>query len=258
MRRQSREYRKRKLVRMGAFFTVFFLSAAVLGKGCYLLGAKCISVFAQENGDENPADIPENPYTENSEDLVMLGKDEGPAPLIAIDPGHGGEDDGCYREGVSESKINLELAKKLSERLQALGFETLMLREDNETLPSLEDRVVEAGKAGADIFVSIHQNAYDGTESGVSGIETWYSGNLADSGRLAQLIHEGAVEKTGAVDRGTQETDELYVTREATMPSCLIETAFLSDRAEREAIASKEYQDKVVEGMVQGIVAYFE
>lgn len=258
MRRQRQEYRKRKLTRIAVFLTAFFLSAAALGKGCYLLGSKCISVFAQENSNENPSPISQEPYVGNPENIVMVGEEKEPAPLIAIDPGHGGEDDGCYREGISESKINLELAKKLSERLQALGFETLMLREDDETLPSLEDRVVKAGNAGADIFISIHQNAYDGTERGVSGIETWYCGNLADSGRLAQLIHDGAVGETGAVDRGTQETDELYVIRYAAMPSCLIETAFLSDKAEREAITSQAYQDKLVEGMAQGIVAYFK
>ena len=46
-------------------------------------------------------------------------------------------------------------------------------------------QLVLVGLGGeADIFVSIHQNAYDGTQAGVSGIETWYCGNLADSGRL--------------------------------------------------------------------------
>ena len=133
----------------------------------------------------------------------------------------------------------------------------MMLREDDDTLPSLEERVEMAQDAGADIFVSIHQNAYEGTEPGVSGIETWYCGNLADSGRLAALIHEGAVEGTGAVDRGTQETDELYVIRNAAMPSCLIETAFLSDSAERQNITSSAYQDRLVEGMAQGIMDYF-
>lgn len=255
---KKKDYRKRKLVRTAAFMAAFFLSAAALGKGCYLLAAKCMSVFAWEDAGENTAVAENGANQGNPADLNMLGEEAGPSYIVAIDPGHGGADDGCYREGVSEARVNLELAGKLCEKLEALGFEVVMLREDNETLPSLEDRVTQAAKAGADIFVSIHQNAYDGTESGVSGIETWYCDSLSDSGRLARLIHDGAVEKSGAVDRGIQETDELYVVRNASMPACLIETAFLSDPGERASITSSDYQDRLAEGMAEGIMAFFK
>lgn len=260
MRRQGgrgRNRRTRKLAGMALFAAAFFLSAAVAGKGCYLLAAKCIGVFAHGGDGGSPEEALQTADSGEPGDLFLMSDEAKPSGRIAIDAGHGGEDDGCYREGVSEAKVNLELAKSLSEKLQELGYETVMLREDDDSLPSLEERVEKARESGADIFVSIHQNAYDGAEPGVSGIETWYCGNLADSGRLAALIHQKAVERTGAVDRGTQETDELYVVRYAPMPSCLIETAFLSDSAERQAITSEAYQDKLVEGMAQGIAAYF-
>ncbi len=256
MRRQDRNERKRKLIRTVVFLAAFFLSAAVLGKGCYLLVSKCVSVFAQGGGEPEPVGTADG--ADAPEEIPVPQGQQWNGWIVAIDPGHGGEDDGCYREGVSEARVNLELAKGLSEKLQALGFQTVMLREDDETLPSLEERVTQAAKAGADIFVSIHQNAYDGTQSGVSGIETWYCDTLEDSGRLARLIHEGAVKKTGAVDRGAQETDDIYVVRNAAMPSCLIETAFLSDPAERSSITSKTYQDKLTEGIAEGIVAFFK
>lgn len=255
---RGQKLRKRKLAGMALFVTAFFLSAALLGKCCFLLADKCISVFAKGAGGDDSGEPVQAADAGDLKDIFLLNDKAQLSGLIAIDPGHGGEDDGCYRDGVSEAKVNLELAKGLSAKLQELGFETVMLREDDESLPSLEERVKEAEAAGADIFVSIHQNAYDGNEPGVSGIETWYCGKLADSERLAALIHEGAVEKTGAVDRGAQETDELYVIRQASMPSCLIETAFLSDSAERQAITSRAYQDKLVEGMAQGILAYFD
>ena len=43
------------------------------------------------------------------------------------------------------------------------------------------------------------------------------------------MVHNGAVEKTGAFDRDVRDTDELYVIRETSVPSCLIETGFLSN-----------------------------
>lgn len=256
------ERRKRKTVRMTLLLALFLVSAACLGKFCSLLVTECMGTLAPQSPVEpeqkkkQSEEIMGKPAPIVLEDLVMLSE-ENRVPLVAIDPGHGGEDDGCYRDGVSESKVNLELAKRLDKKLQALGYETMMIREDDETQLDLEERVEKAAAARADIYVSIHQNAYDGNESGVSGIETWYCSDSEDSRRLARLIHKAAVERTGACDREARETDELYVVREAAMPSCLIETSFLSDGAERAAITSEAYQEKLAEGMAQGIEYYF-
>ena len=65
------------------------------------------------------------------------------------------------------------------------------------------------------------------------------------------------IEKSGAQDRELRESEELYVIRETSMPSCLIETSFLSNEQERELICNVEYQEKLVSGMVQGIEYYF-
>ena len=130
-------------------------------------------------------------------------------PFIVIDPGHGGTDTGCSRNGVMESEINMQIANRLAGKLQGMGFETLLLREDDMTDVSLEERVERAEAEKADIFVSIHQNAYEEDVDDIQGIETWYYGESEGSRRLAELVHQGAVEKTGAVDRGVQNEQEL-------------------------------------------------
>lgn len=210
-------------------------------------------------GEKIPEEILGEPAAVDPGDIVVLEeKQEIHIPLVAIDAGHGGEDNGCYRDGVSESEVNLELARRLSAELQALGFETILIREDEESQMPLEERVEKAEEKKADIYVSIHQNACEEEESMVTGIETWYNGNSQDSRRLAQLVHKGAVEKTGAADRMIQETDTLYVVRETSMPSCLIETGFLSNAAERSALASPEYQEKLAKGIAWGIQYYFQ
>ncbi len=197
-----------------------------------------------------PAPVFPNDILEREEEL------EYRHPLIVIDPGHGGTDTGCDRAGVMESEINMEIANRLSGKLKSLGFETLLIREDNETDVSLEDRVARAEAVKADIFVSIHQNAYDEDIDDIKGIETYY-GKSGGSMRLAQLVHKGALEKTGAVDREIQGTGDLYVLCNTTMPACLIETAFLSSRSDRGNIVAGEYQDRMAEGIAQGINAYF-
>lgn len=176
--------------------------------------------------------------------------------LIVIDPGHGGEDEGCERENVFEKDINLQLALALQARLTDMGYEVILTRSEDVAL-TLDERVEIANSSGADLFISIHQNAYEGREA--AGIETWYSSNAPgkDSSRLARLLHRNVLEETEAFDRGIQQTDELKVIRETRMPACLVETGFLSNAAERKLLADAEYQSKIVSGLADGIELYF-
>lgn len=190
-------------------------------------------------------------------EIVVMSEPEPKIPLIVIDPGHGGDDDGCIRGDVLEKEINLELAKRVAVRLQDMGFEVVLTREDNQTALTLEERVNIAEECGADIYVSIHQNACEEQQSSVKGIETWYCGGTEGSRRLAQLVHKGALEKTGAQERELCDSSDLYVIRETSMPSCLIETGFLSNEEERKLICDPVYQDKLAEGIAEGIHYYF-
>lgn len=182
---------------------------------------------------------------------------EPKTPLVIIDPGHGGDDEGCSREDVKEKEINLEISLLLAAKLHEMGIDAVLTREDNETQLSLEDRVTMAEEQNADLFISIHQNACDEKESSVEGVEVWYRGNNPDCKRLAQLVSMGAVDKTGAKERELVESDELYVIRESSMPSCLIETGFLSNKKERKALSDPAYQEKMAAGIAWGIQYYF-
>lgn len=190
-------------------------------------------------------------------EIILLEEQEPKTPLVVIDPGHGGDDEGCSREDVIEKEINLEISLLLAEKLNEMGFDTVLTREDNDTTLSLEDRVAIAKKENADLFVSIHQNSSEEKESTIEGVEVWYCGDNPDNRRLAQLVGMGAVDKTGAKERELVESDELYVIREASMPSCLIETGFLSNKKERASISDPAYQDKMAAGIAWGIKYYF-
>ncbi|MBO4981940.1 MAG: N-acetylmuramoyl-L-alanine amidase [Lachnospiraceae bacterium] len=176
--------------------------------------------------------------------------------LIVIDPGHGGSDEGCSRDGILEKDVNLKIAEAAESRLKELGYQVQLTRALDTGL-TLEERVECANNAGADAYISIHQNACE--ISSVWGIETWYSAQKegGDSRRLASLIQMYTTQKTGAGDRGVVEDESLYVTRETDMPSCLVETGFLSNAKERGELVSAEYQDRIVDGIVSGIDLFF-
>lgn len=180
-------------------------------------------------------------------------------PLIAVDAGHGGEDSGCLgSNGVFEKDINLQIALLVKSRLEKKGFRVMMLRETDEFLAK-EERAELANSYQADIFVSIHQNTYEGSDKSVSGIETWYDGadESRENERLARLIHQETIRTTGANERVLWDIADLCVTNKTLMPACLIETGFLTNPEECRRLSASEYQDRIAEGIVEGIERYF-
>lgn len=175
--------------------------------------------------------------------------------LIAIDAGHGGEDDGCSFKGVDEKDINLYLAQSLQKKLEEMGFEVLLTREDDSQL-DLAERVSLANEAQADAFISIHQNSCE--DGSAAGVETWYCmSKNENSKRLATLVQQYTVLYTKARDRGILSEDELYVIRESEMPSCLVETGFLSNAKEWEKLQEEAYCEKIVQGIADAVQLYF-
>lgn len=190
-------------------------------------------------------------------ELVVVEAPKDPeTPVIVVDAGHGGDDEGCSSEGVLEKDINLEIAKILQTKLVGMGYKVIMAREDDNYIAK-EIRVEMANFNEADIYVSIHQNAYE--ESAVSGIETWYYGEdvSRDSKKLAQLIHQETIKNTGAVERELRGDADFCVTGKTTMPACLVETGFLSNQGERSILAAVAYQEQVAAGIADGIDLFF-
>lgn len=175
--------------------------------------------------------------------------------VIVIDPGHGGMDGGCGFDNVLEKDINREIAWAVRRRLLDMGYKVELARKGDDFVDKA-DRVEAANKQNALLYVSIHQNSCE--VDSVSGIETWYDENntSGDSRRLALLIQQETVKATGAVSRELVSDSELCVLNKSEMPSCLIETGFLSNRKEREKLCSQEYREQVAEGIAKGIDLY--
>ena len=173
---------------------------------------------------------------------------------VFIDPGHGGYDNGAVRNGVLEDETNLQISKKIEAKLKAKGVQVKMSRYD-DTYLSLTDRTRMSNNWGSDIFVSIHQNS--ATSSSANGIETYYYPTRQDSKELASEIQEDLIQSTNAVNRGVK-TANYAVIRTSSMSSSLVECGFISNPTEAKNLSSSSYQDKVAEGIVNGIMEYLE
>lgn len=82
--------------------------------------------------------------------------------VIAIDPGHGGEDPGAIgRRGTYEKNVTLAIARKLKRLVDGEpGMRAMLTRDDDYFVP-LSARVQKARRVGADLFISIHADAFN-------------------------------------------------------------------------------------------------
>lgn len=188
--------------------------------------------------------------------LAIVPPKKSGVPLIVVDPGHGGIDEGCSFQGVLEKDINLSIALALQKKLEALGYQVLMTRSD-DTYVAKEERARLANRNRADAYISIHQNIYE--DRSVKGVETWYDGTDAarDCKRLAQLVHKYVLQRTNATERELKGDAQFAVTGQTQMPACLIETGFLSNDEERSLLLTAEYQEELAAGIADGIELYF-
>ena len=120
---------------------------------------------------------------------------------IAIDPGHGGEDPGAIgRRGTYEKNVALAIARKLKARLDAEPNMRAMLTRDDDYYVALNQRVQKARRVQADLFVSIHADAFrDPAARGSSVFALSESGATSAAAKwLAQK--ENSADLIGGVD----------------------------------------------------------
>ncbi|WP_373825460.1 N-acetylmuramoyl-L-alanine amidase, partial [Neisseria dentiae] len=124
-------------------------------------------------------------------------------PVIVLDPGHGGEDPGAIGgSGLREKDVVLSIARETKKRLDAMGYRTYMTRNEDIFIP-LGVRVAKARQLKADVFVSIHADAFTSPSArgtGVYALSTKGATSaaarfLAQTQNSADLI--GGVQKVG-------------------------------------------------------------
>ncbi|MBY0399345.1 N-acetylmuramoyl-L-alanine amidase [Myxococcota bacterium] len=213
---------------------------------------------------------------------------------IVVDPGHGGSDPGATGiGGLREKDVNLEIGRLLARRLEERGFDVVLTRDGDQTR-SLEERTAIAESAGGDVFVSIHANA--SARSKARGIETYtldrnherHSLDVAarengipaakldplqralaslqvdevghHSERLAGLVHTNVIRGAQSRDRSLPDLGvkkgPFYVLFMSSMSSLLVETGFVTNRADAALLRSAPYKRVLADRIAEGIDHY--
>ena len=183
---------------------------------------------------------------------------------IMLDPGHGGYDGGAScavsSSQWSEKKINLSLANKIKELLEAEGANVIMTR-SSDSFVSLSTRTIMARNQQPDLYISIHCDS--SSSSSAYGTSAYYY--RAYSQPLAKYIHEAIVSaynnsiysgqgKTKA-DRGTS-FYAFKVSRIEECPAVLIEYGFVSNTIECQALQNASTREILAKATVTGIKNY--
>lgn len=191
-------------------------------------------------------------------------------PTVIIDPGHGGMDGGAVgAEGQVEKEINLSVALKLRDLLEANGFRTMMTRESDISIhdpqyqsvqqqktSDLKNRLKLMNESSDTIFISIHQNKY--SSSSAKGAQVFYSTNREESKALAEILQQNLIamlqpENSRTIKPGTK---DLFLLYKAEKPAVLIECGFLSNYEEAKLLSSEEYQEKLAFSIFCAILQY--
>ena len=181
--------------------------------------------------------------------------------IVCIDNGHGYDTLGNRTPVMPNGKVirewefNHPTAKKLESVLKRCGFRVIMAS-DTKKDTTLVNRVKRANDGGADIFVSIHYNAYKGIWGSHGGIETLHYLNSSKGKNLAQQVQRELVKATGLRDRGIKGRN-LYVLRRPSMPAIICECGFMDNLKEAELMTDGNHQWKVAEAIGKGICNYF-
>ncbi|MDM5320826.1 N-acetylmuramoyl-L-alanine amidase [Bacillus altitudinis] len=172
---------------------------------------------------------------------------------IVLDPGHGGKDSGTIgADGAFEKNITIKTANLLAGKLRASGANVYLTRSE-DTFISLQSRVATSHYRNADAFISLHYDSF--MDSSVRGSTAYYYQAAKDQ-QLATNVHSEVAKRSQIPDKGVKFGD-YFVLRENKRPSLLYELGYLSNPQEEAIIYSASYQERVTEGMTEGLKQYF-
>lgn len=180
-------------------------------------------------------------------------------PLIVLDAGHGGSDEGTKVNALMEKRLSLITTLLTKTHLEELGYRVILTR-SKDAFVSLSRRVLIANKAQSSLFVSIHFNSAPSVEA--KGIEIFYYNakeiwRARASKRLASCILNRIISQTEAKSRGVKQGN-FHVIRETSMPAVLVEGGFLTNKDERIKLRERDYLDRLSIGIAQGIDRYMK
>lgn len=176
--------------------------------------------------------------------------------LIAVDAGHGGENNGALgASGAFEKDVALSISHKLDSVLVSRGAKTIMTRTDDSYV-YMSERADVVRNSKAAILVSVHLNSvgYPTDPRQISGTGIFYKHNAHRP--LGLAIYKKMLE-LGFDDYGITSSFNFSLSAPIEFPNVLVETAFISNPEEEAMMLRESFQIQIAEKIADGLEEYF-
>jgi N-acetylmuramoyl-L-alanine amidase len=151
--------------------------------------------------------VPRSLTPEKSTTSIATPKSSGRRRVltVAIDPGHGGEDPGAVgKGGTREKDIVLQIGKRLKAKIDGTPGMRAYLTRDADYFVPLHVRVEKARRVKADLFISIHADAFVRPTAGGSSVYVLSSRGASSTAARWLAKKENAADLIGGVNIGNQ------------------------------------------------------
>jgi len=174
-------------------------SAAAAGEPA---GSTGIVDLPRQGNPEPTATIPSEPLEPPSKRKGKITR----LATIAIDPGHGGEDPGAVgASGTFEKNVTLSIARRLKAKIDADPLMRSMLTRDGDFFVPLQQRVTKARAVQADLFVSIHADAFVKPHARGSSVFVLSDKGASSTAARWLATRENAADLVGGVNLGVKD-----------------------------------------------------
>ena len=163
-----------------------------------------------------------------------------------------------------ESELMLEIALKLKTSLESKGYKVIMTRTKNDVDISNKERAIFANDNKADVYIRLHADGSENKNAAGASVLTSSPKNKyttkvqKESEEFSKILLEEYVKSTGAKNRGVIYRDDLTGTNWAEVTNTLIELGFMSNADEDKKLSDEKYQEKIIDGLVNGIEKYLK
>ena len=164
--------------------------------------------------------------------------------------------------GNFEYDITLSLAGRLKTILETRGYTVVLSRDSSSISMSNRERAILANSSSAEVYIKLQAGSASPDVKGLMGFvisknNPYNSDDYNNSHDLCRIVMDKAAEATGSEKRGIVETDKLTVLNYCNMPSAVINIGFLSNQYDDLKMGTDDFQDKMAEGIADGIDEYF-
>lgn len=168
---------------------------------------------------------------------------------IIIDAGHGGADAGAQFDGIHESRIVKNIAKKISELNKQDNLKIILLRNTDESI-ALSDRVAKVNEIKPDLLISLHINSSrDTQQNGIDAVLSKENVFYDQSKTIAQNLLKAVSGES--LKEGKFWDGKSKLLKESNCPAVILEVGFLSNEADRDYVTSEKGQNEIAKKILE-------